>query len=61
MYLRLLSEDVLLCRISDLLIGRERYHAGSGRKETVNKWIEPVFVGGEARDVVIKRVKGKFK
>lgn len=32
----------------------QRYHVGKGRKETINLWIAPVFVGyKEAKDVVI--------
>lgn len=37
----------------------QRYHVGIGRKEIITKWIEPTFVGGEAKDVVIKKVRNR--
>ena len=36
----------------------QTFHVGPGRQETVQLWIEPVFVGGkEAKDVVIRKIK----
>ena len=37
----------------------QRYHVGTGRTEIVTKWIEPTFVGGEVKDVVIKKVRNQ--
>lgn len=37
----------------------QHFHVGTGRKNVILKWVEPCFVGGTPKSVVVKRVKSE--